>query len=85
MGVPEGALGGVEGAEEGAADHVFDADEAGGGEGRVIDEALADVLGNRNQPGSMSGTIRNVGEVCAGDFSGGKRRWGRGRAGVTFV
>lgn len=43
MGVPEFALGLVEGFEEGAGDHVFDADEAGVGGGAVVDETLADV------------------------------------------
>lgn len=44
MGVPQLALGVVEGGEEGGADHVFDADEAGVGGGGVVDEALADVF-----------------------------------------
>lgn len=43
MAVPELALGRVEGAEEGGADHVFDADEAGIRGGCVVDEALADI------------------------------------------
>lgn len=43
MGVPEFALGLVEGFVEGAGDHVFYADEAGVLGGAVVDETLADV------------------------------------------
>jgi len=41
--VPELALFGIEGFEEGGADHVFDANEAGVGVRGVVDETLADI------------------------------------------
>ena len=45
VGVPSSALFGLEGGVEVGRDHIFDTDEAGIGEGRVVEDALADVVG----------------------------------------